>query len=176
MIARRSRGWRVVAAGLLAACAPASGELSDAERAAVIDTARAVAERVFAASNRLDFTAALQEYSPDADARFVENGSLFPTLDSMRAAYAAFSPMLDSLQNRIERWDILVLGRDAALLTLPVSLRIKAKDLPAYSGSYVWTALVQRRSGAWKVVSSHESWLNAAEVIAALTPPASRRR
>jgi hypothetical protein len=63
-----------------------------------------------------------------------------------------------------------VLAPDAAAVTLPIHLRIKAKGRPEYKGQYVWSGIVQRRSGTWKLIQSHESWQNAEQIMAAITP------
>lgn len=160
--------------GLCAACQAGSHDLSDAQRGAVADTARMIVQDVFNKSNRLDFMAALTSYSPDADARYIENGVLIPSFDALKKEYAELGPTLDSLANTVDSLNVLVLATDAAAVTAPVHFRIKAKGRPAYTGQYVWSGIVQRRRGAWKIVQSHESWVNAQDVMAALAPPSTK--
>jgi ketosteroid isomerase-like protein len=159
-----------LSAAIAFACRPSS--FTETQKAAVADSAKVVAKGIFDNANKLDFPAAFKAYSADPDARYAENGVLYTSLDSMRKAYADFAPTLESVENTVDSWDVLVLGEDAAAMTLPVHLRIKAKGRPEYKGQYVWSGLVQKRGGSWKLIQSHESWLDADKVMAALAPAA----
>jgi ketosteroid isomerase-like protein len=134
-------------------------------------SAKAVARRIMAHSNQLNFSAAFDDYSADADTRYVENGVLFPSLDSLKKSYAEFVPILELVNNSVDAWDVTVLGPDAAVVTLPIHLKIKAKDRPQAMGQYVWSAVIQRRGGRWKAIQTHESWQQPEKLLAALVPP-----
>jgi hypothetical protein len=153
---------------ILAACQPSSPNA--AQLTAVADSARAVARRIIDNSNKLDFAAAFQDYSADADARYVENGMLYPSLEALKKAYAELTPGLELVANSVDSWDVQILGAEAASVTLPIHLRIKGKGRPEYAGQYVWSGIVQRRGGRWQLVQSHESWPNAEKVFAAIMP------
>ena len=157
-------------ATLMMSVACQSSTPTPTQLAAVADSARAVAQRIIDNSNKLDFPAAFQEYSADADARYVENGALYSSLDALKKAYAELSPVLELVANSVDSWHVLVLGPEAARVTLPIHLRIKAKGRPEYTGQYVWTGIVQRRGGRWQLVQSHESHPNAEKVMAAVMP------
>lgn len=165
------RGMTLLAACLVTLACRTSGRMaSDAQRRAVADSARAIAGRLIENSNRLDFDAVYRDYSRDADARFVENGVLFPSVDSMRRSYAGFAPLLERVDNSVDAWDIMVVGPEAAVVTLPVHLRIKVKGRPEAAGQYVLSLVIQRRGGRWQVVQTHESWQHPEQLMAALTP------
>lgn len=150
-------------------CKQATG-LTESQKAEAVDSARAVVEKVFELANKLDYKAGLQFYSGDTDTRYIDNGSIFPSLDAMKEAYNQVGPTMELVENKVSRWDAIVLANDAVAFTLPIRLKLKAKGLPAYEGQYVWSGIVQKRNGRWMIVQSHESWQNYAEVIAALTP------
>jgi len=151
-------------------CQPRSSALTDSQKAAIADSTKSLLRAVLTNSDKLDFAAALQFYSGDADARFIENGALFPSLDAMKKAYADFAPILESLKNNVDSWDIMVLGADAVSFTAPIHFSFKAKGRPQYNGQYVWSGIVQRRGGTWKLVQTHESWLNFEQAMAAIMP------
>ena len=153
-------------------CQTQPGGLTPAQKAAVADAAKTVVQTIFQKSNQLDFAGALALYSADSDARYMENGVLFPSLEAVRKEYAELGPTLELVENKIDSEDVLVLADDAAAVTVPVHLRIKAKGRSQYEAQYVWSGIVQRRNGTWQLVQSHESWLNAEQVMAAITPPA----
>lgn len=155
----------------LFACQQQSNTLTDKQKNEIADQAKSVVQKVLESSNQLDFNTALQFYSNDSDTRYIENGSIFSSLDEMKKAYDEFGPALDLLENTVERWDIIVLSDNTVAITTPISFKIKVKELPEYQGKYVWSGIIQKRDGVWKIIQSHESWFNYTEVMAALTPP-----
>jgi len=146
--------------------------MTDSQKTAVADAAKEVAVRVIAYSNKLDFATALKDYSPDADARYVENGVLL-SYDALKKVYLTdLGPTLEVCENTVDAWDVTVLGPDAASVTVPIHLRIKAKGGPEIKNHpYVWSAVIQRRGGRWQVVQTHESHVDYERLVAALTPP-----
>ena len=158
-------------------CQPQSSTLTDSQKAAIADSTKALLRSMLASSDKLDFQTALQLYSAEADARYVENGVIFRSLDAMKKAYAEFAPILESLQNNVDAWDVMVLGADVVSFTLPIHFSIKAKGRPEYKGQCVWSGVVQRRGGTWKMVQTHESWVNPEQAMAAIMgPPAKQER
>lgn len=151
-------------------CQP-SNNLTEAQKTAIADSARVVVQKVFDYSNKLNYKAALHFYSADADTRYIDNGSIYPSLAAMKEAYDQVGPNMELVENKIASWNTMVLAEDAVAFTLPIRLKLKAKGLPEYEGNFVWSGIVQKRMGEWKIIQSHESWENYAEVIAALSPP-----
>jgi ketosteroid isomerase-like protein len=160
----------VPALALVVACQPPAGQQSDRRKGDVADSAKAVAQRVIDNSNRMDWAAVFRNYSNDPDAKYVENGVVYPSLQALEKAYAEFGPTLELVTNSVDAWDVVVLGPEAASVMLPIHLRIKAKGRPEAQGQLVWSAVIQRRNGRWQVVQSHESWQNAQQLLAALAP------
>ena len=157
-------------------CQPQPTSLTDVQKAAIEDSAKAVVNAVIANANKLDFNAYFQFYSADADGRYIENGSMSPSLDEMKKGYIDLAPTLESLQNTVDAIDVLVLGPDAASLTVPFHFSFKPKGHPEYKAQGVFSVIVQRRAGSWKIVQSHESWVNPEQVMAALVPPATKQQ
>ncbi len=173
---RTPRALVVLAAVVLTACQSQRTVLSDAQKAALADSARTIVRTMVANANKLDFASYFNDYSADADARYVENGALVPSLDAFKKEYADMAPMLDSLTNMVTTIDALVLGPDAVAVTMPDPFVIKAKGRAAAKAEGVWTAIIQRRNGKLQIVQTHESWVNPEAVMAAImgppTPPA----
>ena len=69
---------------IVCSCQPRPEALTGVQKAAIADSAKAVFEAVLTNSDKLDFATAFQSFSGDPDARFVENGMLYPSLDAMK--------------------------------------------------------------------------------------------
>jgi hypothetical protein len=92
------------------------------------------------------------------------------SLADLKKTYSEIGPAVEDLDNTIQSWNVQVLSKNIVTFSLPVHLKLKLKGIPEFNGQLVWTATVQRQKDGWKIVQSHESWLNCAEVAAALTP------
>ena len=154
----------------LFSCKEETNNLSEVQKQTIASSAKDVVQKVFESANKLDYKASLEHYSSDPDTRYIDNGSIYPSLDAMKDAYNQVGPTMELVENKIQRWDMVVLAKDAVSFTLPIQLKLKAKGLPAYEGQFIWSGIVQKRKGKWMIIQSHESWQNYAEVIAALTP------
>jgi hypothetical protein len=152
-------------------CQNQPATFTEAQKAAIADSAKAVVQAMLANANKLDFVAYFNDYSADPNAWYIENGSLYPSLDAMKKSYADLNPIFESLQNTPDAWDMTVLGSDAVAITMPLHFSFKPKGLPEFTAQSVWSGIVQRRGGRWTIIQSHESWLNPEQVMAALTPP-----
>ena len=152
-------------------CQPQPTILTEAQKASIADSAKAVVQLMLTNANKLDFVAYFDHYSADPDSRYIENGMVYPSLNAMKKAYADLNPLLESLTNIPDAWDMIVLSSDAVAITLPLHFSFKPKGLPEYKAQSVWTGVVQRRHGKWTIVQSHESWVNPEQVMAALVPP-----
>jgi len=161
---------------LLISCQQQTTSLTENQKSQIADSARQVVQQVLDLCNKLHFNSASNFYSTDANARFIENGSIFPSLEAMRTAYEQLGPAIELLENNVDKWDIVILSQDAVSITTPIHFKIKAKGLSEYNGQYVWSGIIRKENGKWTIFQSHESWLNYAEAMAALTPPATEEK
>ena len=166
----------IVGSVVLISCQQKPAPFTEEQKKQVADSAKQVVQYIITNANKLDFQTAMNVYSDDPDARYIENGTIFNSLADFRKAYVEFGPMLEMLEQIPDRWDIMVLSRDAAMITIPFHFKVRGKGLQEYNGQYLWSAVVQKRNGKWTLVHSHESWLNFAEAMAALTPPAPKEK
>ena len=146
---------------------PVTSELT---KSVVADAAKEVLQKVIDHMDQLDVNSALENYSNDPDTRYVENGYLYPSLKAYGEAYLKLVPTLEYLDQTVDSWDIVVLSDEAAVVTLPMHARIKVKDRPEYQFDFICSSVVQKRNGKWLLINTHESWLNAAEAMAAIGP------
>jgi hypothetical protein len=127
-------------------------------------------------ADRLDFAAYFANFAQDSDAKYAEAGSMYSSLADMKKGWADLIPQMASLKQGMDGWAPVVLSRDAVAFTTPFHFAVTMKGRPEYKGTGVWSGIVQRRNGAWRIVQAHESWNNQDQVIAALTAPAEPRR
>lgn len=143
--------------------------LTEAQTQEIINSSTEVVKKVFEYSNNMDFETGLDHYSNSSDSYFITDGKMH-SLSDLKKAYKEVGPSVEELHNEIENWNVQVLSPDAVTFTLPVKLMLKLKGIPEFNGQLVWTATLKKQENQWIIVQSHESWLNCAEVAAALTP------
>ncbi len=158
----------------LQSCQNHNKSINESEQKSIIDSARITVQKVFDASNNLQFIDGLKHYSNDADAYYTSNG-IISSLAELEAAYRQIGPSVEVLENSIDSWNSTLLSKNTVAFTLPIHLKIKLKDVPEYTGQLIWSAIVQKRNKKWVIVQSHESWLNCVEAVAALTSPENKK-
>ena len=156
--------------GILASsCQNQNVTLTETQSNEIINSAKVTVEKVFESSNNLEFVNGLSYYSNDSKSYYISDGKIL-SLEELKASYNEIGPFVEILNNTIDSWNAKIISKDAVSFTLLVHLKLKLKGIPEYNGQLVWTAIVQKENKNWKIVQSHESWLNCAEVTAALTP------
>jgi hypothetical protein len=156
-------------------CQPQQKSLTEAQKEAIADSARAVVQSMLDHADKLDFKGYFDSYATDVTVRCVENGSLHPSLDFMKKAYAELQPAFESLHNTPDLWAITVLSSDVVVITMPKHFTFKPKGLPEFKAQSVWSGVLQRRGGRWAIIQSHESWLNPGQIMAAFVPPPTKQ-
>jgi len=149
-------------------CRRPGNQLSEAQKQEITNSATEVVKKVFDYSNNLDFETGLNHYSETSNSYFITDG-ITHSLADLRKSYKDIGPVVEELHNTIESWNVKVLSTDVVTFTLPVKLKLKLKGIPEFNGELVWTATLQKQEDRWMIVQSHESWLDCAEVTAALT-------
>lgn len=150
-------------------CHNAENQLTETQILEITNATTEVVKKVFDYSNNMDFETGLNHYSDASDSYFITDGRMHSLAD-LRKSYREVGPSVEDLHNTIEDWNVQVLSNDVALFTLPVKLMLKMKGAPEFTGQLIWTATLQKQEGQWRIVQSHESWLECARVAAALTP------
>jgi len=153
----------------LSSCDQQAGPSSKPDTTNAINSAREVVQEVFDYSNNLDFISGLQHYVDDSLARYTSNGRIYPSLSALKSDYEQVGPLVEVLNNEILSWHIVAYSEKLIAFNLPIRLTIKMKGSPAYTGELVWTGIVEKRGGKWRIAQSHESWLNCAEAMSALS-------
>ena len=150
-------------------CVRSENQLTEAQIQEITNSATEVVKKIFEYSNNLDFETGLNYYSESSNSYFITDG-IIHSLTDLKKEYKDIGPLVETLHNTIESWNVKVLSPDIVTFTLPVKLRLKLKGIPEFSGELIWTATLQKQEDQWLVVQSHESWLNCSEVAAALIP------
>ena len=154
---------------LTQSCENRKNNLTDLEKKLIINSAKVTVQKVFESSNNFEFINGLNYYSGDSDAYYTSNGAIL-TLADLKKSYNQIGSSVEILENKIDGWNSTFLSQNTVAFTLPISLKIKLKNIPEYNGKLVWSAVVQKRNNKWLIIQSHESWLNCLEVFQALTP------
>jgi len=139
--------------GLVAGCGPKP--LTETQQAAIMDSVGRVVQSVFEATNRRDAVAVLSAYVDDAV--MANNGVIYSTKESYRKALDSVWLSLDSIQARTLPLRSRILGPDVAVTMVPFTLTVTAKTGRQTASQGVYTALLQRRGGTWRILRSHES-------------------
>lgn len=139
--------------GLGASCGPA--RLTEAQRTAITDSVEQVVHRALDAANRRDAAGFLSAYEEDAVMAY--NGVIYSTKDSYRAALDSVWQAVSGVETRPMTLRTMVLGPDEAVTMVPFALTLSAKSGQEVTGQGVYTMLLQRRQGAWRILRSHES-------------------
>lgn len=156
---------------LMVSCEKSSTTLTEEQKNQIADSVKSIIQQNVALWNALDFKTSISNYfSSDPDAHYIENGHLY-SYKEIDASYTELASALDLVENKIDNFDIIVLSKDAAFITAPIHLKMKAKGLPEFNTTSIWTALLQKRKGKWMIIRTHESQPNYAELAAALTAP-----
>lgn len=164
---------------LCIACQKQTANLTDEETKAIIDSTTYIAKVLLDAQNKdpkfSPSTVSLFKhyFSHDKDIRHIQHGNLFTSVDSMFArteSNAAFSETIEYIELKPDRYDAVVLSRDAVSITIPNQWKMKVKGRPEYAGKEVLSMLFQKRNGRWLIIQSHISDPNICEAMAALMP------
>ena len=158
---------------LIQSCHRPEHQMTQAQMQEISNSATEVVKKVFEYSNKMDFQSGLNHYSKDPSSYFITDGVMHSLAD-LKQEYAKVGTDVEKINNTIEIWNVQILSPKVVTFTLPVNLQLKLIVIPEFNGQLIWTATLQKQEGQWMIVQSHESWLNCAEVAAALTPTLER--
>jgi hypothetical protein len=137
-----------------AALTPAT--LAPADRAALADSVRAFAAGMVATIDSHNVDGFIAHHLDGPDFAWATYGAMTP-LDSHHVSMRAYFPS-DAKNVRPARRVEVVIDRDAAALTGVIhSTNVDAGGNPT-TGHEMWTIVVHRIDGAWRVVQAHESY------------------
>ncbi|HMA42402.1 MAG TPA: SgcJ/EcaC family oxidoreductase [Gemmatimonadales bacterium] len=139
--------------GLGAACGPT--RLTETQRSAITDSVEQVVHRTLDAVNRRDAAGFLSAYEEDAVMAY--NGVIYSTKDSYRAALDSVWQAVSGVETRPMTLRTMVLGPDEAVTMVPFAVTLTGKSGRQATAGGVYTMLLQRRQGAWRILRSHES-------------------
>jgi uncharacterized protein (TIGR02246 family) len=140
----------------LAACQPASRELTQDEQIPIIDTLLQFQRDLFVAAEAIDPERVLTFFAEDASVS-VDGTAMSPAAfqEFLRLAYAG----LGSHEITWHPAEVSVLTRDIAIMTvggLATTVSVEG-DTTVYQ-PVTWTEVFVRREGQWKLRQAHQSW------------------
>ena len=140
-----------------AACQPATMELTEEQKAAIADTVRQLQLGHYAAAERQDVTALVDNFAEDA---VVASNGVLMGHDEFAAFAANLHGGIQALAMTVHDTHIDVLALDVAVVTVLASAKITdtagvvvAEQMPV-AHTHVWV----RRNGSWKTLHGHESF------------------
>ncbi len=148
----------VVALAFLAACQPATTELTEEQSAAVADTVRQLADAFFDDFRAGDVDGAFAPFS--SEIVWAENGVLAANRDSLVTVWSGFFASIQEVTSG--DWGevhVTVLGPGAAVFNASFDWAGVDTTGAELGGSGVWTTVWQRTVDGWKIVQGHESYL-----------------
>jgi ketosteroid isomerase-like protein len=152
----------VLALSFLAACQPATTELTDAERTTIRGTITQLADEVFDAFRAIDVERFMAPYG--SEFVWVENGVLGTDRDSLANAWSdIFASIREITSGDWKDVYVDVLGRDAAVFTGSFDWAGIDTSGAAMAVSGVWTTIWTRTEEGWEIIHGHESLLPAPE-------------
>lgn len=156
----------------IAGCHPAPVTLTEADRAAVADSAKSALQALMNSGSNHDSAGYVAKLSLDPDAKYATAGNLSGSAAEVGASVAA--PFLSSLTQTLDGWFPAVLAPDAVAFTAPYhfTATLKGRAEP-YPGSGVISGVVQRRNGTWRIIQYHESFNKQDELLATAAAAAS---
>lgn len=160
----------VFALGLAVACRPQQPTLPEAERAAIADTVKRILISLRDAASRRDAAGFVSVYAADSDMKPAHTGQIYPTLESFHALADSFYQSIAGLDPKLGEIRTMVLSPDAAAAQVPVAFTITTKAGKQLAGQGVYTAVLQKRGDAWKIVQSHESWVHFDRLLEEIFP------
>jgi uncharacterized protein (TIGR02246 family) len=138
------------------ACQPAEQRMTEAQRAAIADTVRALTNEVMAAFDQIDVDRAFSYYSDAEDAGYAEGGKLY-SFEALVAQYRAIYAGLRDQKGELRESKTTVLVPDAAVLTAGGAYSMTDTTENTFGGQFAWTLVWVRRDGKWKILHSHAS-------------------
>jgi hypothetical protein len=145
-------------------------ELTDSEKAAIADSAKAVLRALNLGAERLSAAAFLARFSSDADMRLADAGALYTLKEFEQVADQTYSGF-ESITIVVDSMTAIVLGPEAAAVTEAFHADCTTKDGSAVTFVGVISVVVQLRDGRWQILQYHESQQAPAEADAAVDAP-----
>jgi ketosteroid isomerase-like protein len=144
---------------LLAGCAAGGDdELSGAERAALVDSIKLLANEMVETIDRHDVDGFIAYHWHNPDFVWASSGEIIPLESHHAGMKEYFSGPGQNVHFELAESRVHVLSRDAAVATCIIHSSSIGEDGEPRSGHEAWSIVVQRINGEWKVVQAHESY------------------
>ncbi len=147
------------AACLLAACQPATTELTDEQRAAIADTVNAANAEAWDAWREVDLDRALSYIHDSPDVGFAMEGQVYSGYAEVDSFWRGGFASADRIDITISDLRTMVLTADVVCLVQRGVFSVTDSAGTSPETAFALTTTWVRRDGEWKVLLGHESWL-----------------
>lgn len=143
---------------LLTAYQPIHQSPINAQQAAIEDSVKALTNRLIVASEQVNADLAFSYFSDVYHLGFLNNGRVYPSLDSLITAFRAGFSYLQSQKVNVRETKVAVPAPNVAVLTMYGDFTATDK-LNFTSGSpFVWTLVFSKVQDHWKIIHIHQSF------------------
>jgi len=151
---------------VLAACQPATTELTEEQKAAISDTIRQLSAEMFATMDPVDFDRTMSYMHPDPESYFVGDPAQWVNLLSIYANPSRMREVWDPIMATRRAQETVVSNEYVAVLAENLALNViegtyaitdtlgTTTEPDRFSATMVWV----RRDAEWKVLHVHQSW------------------
>ena len=144
-----------VSLAFLAACQPATTELTEEQKAGIADTVTRIVRGIMEAAEALDHEKHIAPFSDELVS--ADNGSVTTNWDSIRVADREFMRSMSSVEGTFGEMFVEVLGPSAAVVTAPYEATLidttGTRMHVAGAGTYVFAQV----AGRWRIIHMHRS-------------------
>ena len=147
-----------LAVGLAGCSASTDAELTDAERSALADSIGQFANEMVEAVDRHDVDGFIGYHVDGPNFAWASRGAVTP-LESHRESMTEYFPGVGKgVHFTLGESRVHVLSRDAAVATSFIHSTNIGENGETIGGHEVWSIVVERIDGEWRVVQVHESY------------------
>ncbi len=148
----------VLSLAFLAACQPATMELTDADRAAIADEVTAIHTQFWNAWEAVDVERGMSYFRTDPDPVWAWNGETRYGVDNLGAWFGAALDPVERQEITFADRRVVVLGWDVAYVMERGSFSaFDGAGVEVMSGLFAASVAWVRSNGDWKVAGGHES-------------------
>lgn len=132
--------------------------MSETDRAAIIDTALALADELAASISARDGGRVAALFSGGEFPKYVSNGAVIRDED-LESTTNQYYESLAAIEFRWDRQEVHVLGPEAAVLTSWATYTERKLDGAVTTERAIYTSVLGLGEGGWRFVTSHKSFI-----------------
>lgn len=133
-------------------------QMSEVERAAVVDSATALAEELAAAITARDGGQVAALFADGEFVKYVSDGFVISG-EALQATVDRYYGSVEGMDFRWDRQEVHVLGPHAAILTSWASYTEMGQNGETKTEKAIYTSVIEQGERGWRFVTSHKSFI-----------------